>query len=73
MVRGLTLSCENGKSGGLRGLQLKFPLWWGSGYFLETHNGTKTRSLDMLHGAGHNSDDNKQEVHNYPTKHTDFL
>ena len=26
----------------------------------------------MLHGAGHNSDDNKQEVHNYPTKHTDF-
>ena len=26
----------------------------------------------MLHGAGHNSDDNKQEAHNiyYPTKHT---
>ena len=36
-MRGLTLSCENGKSGGVGGLQLKFPPWWGSGYFLETH------------------------------------
>ena len=33
---GLTLSCENGKSGGVGGLQLKFPPWWGFGYFLET-------------------------------------
>ena len=30
------LSCGNGKSKGMGRLQLKFPLWWGSGYFLET-------------------------------------
>ena len=34
---GLTLSCGNGKSEGMWGIQLKFPSWWGSGYFLETH------------------------------------
>ena len=34
-VRGLTLSCENGKSGRVGDL-LKFPPWWVSGYFLET-------------------------------------
>ena len=36
-VMELTLSCENGKSEGVEGLQMKFPPWWGSGYFLETH------------------------------------
>ena len=36
-VRGLTISCGNGKSEGVGGLQLKFPPCWGSGYFLETH------------------------------------
>ena len=35
-VRGLTLSCENGKSGRVGDL-LKFPPWLVSGYFLETH------------------------------------
>ena len=30
------LSCENEKSGRVGDL-LKFPPWWGSGYFLETH------------------------------------
>ena len=43
-MRGLTLSCENGKSegvGGGGGLQLKFPPWRGSGYFLETHMALK--------------------------------
>ena len=37
--RGLTSSCENGKSEGVRGLELKFPPWQGSEYFLETHIG----------------------------------
>jgi len=36
-VRGLMLSCGNGKSEGMGRLQLKFPSRWGSGYFLETH------------------------------------
>ena len=34
---GLTFPCENGKSEGVGGSYLKFPPWWGSGYFLELH------------------------------------
>ena len=47
-VRGLTLSCENGKSGGVGGLQLKFPPWWGSGYFLDTHNKSKSKMANII-------------------------
>ena len=37
--RGLTSSCENGKYEGVRRLELKFPPWRGSEYFLETQIG----------------------------------
>ena len=29
---------ENGKSWGVGGSYVKFPPWWGYGYFLELHN-----------------------------------
>ena len=35
---GLKKYLENGKSWGVGGSYLKFPPWWGYGYFLELHN-----------------------------------
>ena len=34
---GLMFPCANGKSEGVEGSYLRFPPWWGSGYFLEIH------------------------------------
>ena len=34
---GLRKYLENGKSGGVGGSFVKFPPWWGYGYFLEPH------------------------------------
>ena len=36
-VGGLPLLPQNGKSEGVGGSYMKFPPWWGYGYFLETH------------------------------------
>ena len=35
---GLKKYLENGKSWGVGGSYVKFPPWWGYGYFLELHN-----------------------------------
>ena len=35
---GLKKNLENGKSWGVGGSYVKFPPWWGYGYFLELHN-----------------------------------
>ena len=37
-VGGLPLLPQNGKSEGVGGSYMKFPPWWGYGYFLELHN-----------------------------------
>ena len=37
-VEGLLLCSKNGNSGEEGGTKVKFPLWWGYGYFLELHN-----------------------------------
>ena len=37
-VGGLPLLPQNGKSEGVGGSYMKFPPWWGYGYFLEIHN-----------------------------------
>ena len=42
-MRGLKKYLENGKSWGVGGSYLKFPLWWGYGYFLELHMLPKTQ------------------------------
>ena len=34
-VGGSSVPCKNGKSREVGGSYVKFPLWWGSGYFLE--------------------------------------
>ena len=36
-VGGLPLLPQNGKSEGVGGSYMKFPPWWGYGYFLEIH------------------------------------
>ena len=38
---GLRKYLENGKSWGVGGSYVKFPPWWGYGYFLEPHNAQK--------------------------------
>ena len=37
-VGGLFLCSKNGNSGQEGGTCVKFPSWWGYGYFLELHN-----------------------------------
>ena len=35
---GSSVPCKNGKFREVGGSLVKFPPWWGSGYFLELHN-----------------------------------
>ena len=42
---GLTFPSENGNSEEVGGSYLKFPPWYGSGYFLELHIGEKFHQL----------------------------
>ena len=45
---GLPLLPQNGKSEGVGGSYMKFPPWWGYGYFLETHNDINVGKNDII-------------------------
>ena len=52
---GSSVPCKNGKSREVGGSYVKFPPWWGSGYFLEPHNRNflhpKKASYNNFHGT----------------------
>ena len=47
-VGGLFLWSKNGNSGVEGGSYVKFPPWWGNGYFLEPHNNKSTNCPLLL-------------------------